>query len=173
MSDDIVYDELDDSSKAQHKKIKDKLTKALEEKQEYLDGWQRSKADYINLKKRSEEDKANLMNYAIEGFVVDMLKVADSFEMAFKDEVAWNAAPENWRVGIEFIYNQFKNTLSDHGITEINPIGEDFDPNSHASKEMVKVEDEKQDGKIVEVVQKGYKLKDKVIRFASVKVGEL
>jgi molecular chaperone GrpE len=173
-NEDIIYEEDDSSKKEETKlqKIKKELKVCQAEKQEYLDGWQRSKADYINLKKRSEEDKERIKSYANEDLILELLSVMDSFEMAFKDKESWNNAPENWRRGIEYIHGQFTKTLEDFSVVAVNPLGEMFDPNIHHCAEMVHIEDEGQDGVILEVLQKGYQLKDKNIRFASVKVGE-
>lgn len=169
----IVYEEENsDQTTVKIKKLKDELKKCKSEKQDFLDGWQRSKADYINLKKRSEEDITRIKSYANEDLILELLSILDSFEMAFKDKEAWNSAPENWRKGVEFIHNQFIRTLEDFSVKTIDPVNEKFDPNLYHSIENVDVDDEKQDGKIIEVMQKGYQLKDKMIRYASVKVGE-
>ena len=185
MTDEIQYDdsEIEDSGDSEENtstdpvakiaKLKKQLKEALEQKQEYLDGWQRSKADYINLKKRAEEEKSALRDYATEDFVTEIIKVVDSFDMAFKDEAAWAQVPSNWATGMKFIYNQLISILETHGIQTINPAGEKFNLELHEAKELVKVEDKDKDGIVVEVVQKGYKFKNKVIRCASVKVGEL
>lgn len=172
MSDqEVVYDDLEDNSKSKIEKLNKNLKKCLSEKQEFLDGWQRSKADYINLKKRFSEEKQDLIDYAVEDFALDVISVIDSFEMALKDQEAWNKAPENWRTGVEFIYNQLTSILKKHGIEVINPLGEDFNHNLHHSLKMVEVNKKEKDGVIVDVIQKGYKLKNKVIRFATVNVG--
>ncbi len=154
-------------------KLKKDLAEALAQKQEYLDGWQRSKADYINLKKRSEEERAGIRDYATEDFALAVIPVIDSFEMAFKNEKALEAVPKVWTEGVKFIYNQLVTTLSDYGVKAINPLGEMFDVNKHTAQEMVKVEAEADNGKIVEVIQKGYEFKTKIIRHAVVKVGEI
>ncbi len=153
-------------------KLKKDLAEALAQKQEYLDGWQRSKADYINLKKRSEEERAGIRDYATEDFALAVIPVIDSFEMAFKNEKALEAVPKVWTEGVKFIYNQLVTTLSDYGVKAINPLGEMFDVNKHTAQEMTKVDSEADNGKIVEVIQKGYEFKTKIIRHAVVKVGE-
>lgn len=154
-------------------KLKKDLQKCKEEKQEYLDGWQRAKADFVNLKKRAGEDKKSFVKFANEEFILELLPALDSFEQAFRNKEAWEKADANWRTGVEFIHSQLMSILSNHGVTEMNPAGEKFDEKLHHSIEAVAVEDKKDDGKIVEVTQKGYMLGDKIIRHASVKVGEL
>jgi molecular chaperone GrpE len=175
---DIVYEDNNDPSfgrdiTKQIEKLKKELIKCKEEKQEYLDGWQRSKADFVNLKKRNAEDISNLKNVFLVDFINDLLPVLDSFDMAFKDKQSWESAPEQWRKGIEYIHNQLQNLLNNHNIEVVDPLGEEFNHDEHHSVESVDIEDEKEDGKVVEVVLKGYKTKDFLIRAVSVKVGIL
>ena len=151
-------------------KLEAELEKCRAERQEYLDGWQRSKADYINLKKRNDQDRENIIGYAKEDLILEMIKIGDNFQLAFKDKEAWEKAPENWRRGIEYIYNNLKQVLADQGVTEINPLGQEFNPEQHDAVEMIETTDKAQDHKVVEVVQLGYSLKDRVIRHATVKV---
>ena len=172
--DEYIYEEESDSGKidSKLKKIKEELKKCQAEKHEYLDGWQRSKADYINLKKRSQEEKTRIIEYGNEGIVNELLSVVDNFEMAFKDKESWNSAPENWRIGIEFIYNQLIKTLENNGVKEVGEIGSEFNPEIHNSIETIEVAEKEKDGIVMEVLQKGYSLKEKNIRPASVKVGQ-
>lgn len=170
MDDEIVYED-EATPRDQTKKLREKLAKAVSEKQEYLDGWQRAKADLVNAKKRIETEKQDFARYATQNFILELLPILDSFDMAFKDQKAWNEAPEGWRKGIEYIYTQFMTTLQNHGITALKPLGEAFNPHEHDSIESVPVTDPKQDHTVVEVVMTGYKLGDKIIRPAKVKVG--
>jgi molecular chaperone GrpE len=155
------------------KKLKEDLKKCQKEKQEYLDGWQRAKADFVNLKKRAEQDKKEFAKYANEEFVVELLPVMDSFDQATANKEAWEQAPAEWRTGIEFIHTQLKTILENHGVKELDPVGETFDPEHHHSVDTVKVESPDEDDKIVEVTQKGYALGEKIIRHPSVRVGKL
>lgn len=176
MSDEIIYDNDDNfdvSPNPEDKvlKLKEELKQCKEEKQEYLDGWQRSKADFVNLKKRSAEEILELRERFAEGFISDLLPVLDSFDMAFKNKEAWESAPEQWRKGIEYIHSQILNLLENNNVKIIDPLNKDFDPNEHHSSANVKVDDESQDHKVIDVILKGYKLKDRVLRPAHVKVG--
>lgn len=167
---DVVYD---DSEVISDKlsKLKEELKSCKKERQEYLDGWQRAKADFLNLKKRSAEEKAGVGSRAFESFIYDLLPTLDSFDMAFKDKKAWESAPEQWRKGIEYIHTQLHTLLDNYNVEIIDPIGKEFNHSEHHSIELVDVEDEIQDGIVVEVSLKGYKIKDSVIRPANVKVG--
>ncbi|HJL55686.1 MAG TPA: nucleotide exchange factor GrpE, partial [Candidatus Paceibacterota bacterium] len=155
------------------KKLREKLKKCVEEKQEYLDGWQRSKADFVNVKKKDEELRAGLMSFAKEGIILDILSSVDNFEMAFADKKVWESVDKNWRVGIEYIHSQLLKTLKEHGLEQFDPNGEQFDPNRHDSVESVVTDKKEEDHKVLEVMQRGYILNGKIIRPAKVKVGQL
>lgn len=170
--DDIVFDESDDDGNDALKKLREKLKKCVAEKQEYLDGWQRTKADFVNARKNDEEQKGHLIKFAKEGLINDMLSVVDNFEMAFANKDAWEKVDKNWRLGIEHIHTQFLKVLEEHGLVQFDPKEEQFDPSRHDSIESVVTKDKSKDNTVVEVLQKGYILNDKVIRPAKVKVGK-
>jgi molecular chaperone GrpE len=155
------------------KKLKERIKTLEEERQEYLDGWQRAKADFVNYKKREEESKQEFSKYAREGTVSDLLPVLESFDMAFANKEAWGKVDQSWRVGVEYIYGQFLGVLKDHGLTEISPIGETFDASVHTAIENVPTDDPAKEHRIAEVVQKGYALAGKLIRSPKVKVFEM
>lgn len=158
-------------AKEKVEKLRSKLKEAEAKKQEYLDGWQRERADFVNLRKRDEEEKKNFIKFANERLVEEMIPVLDSFEMAFSNKEAWEKADKNWRTGIEYIYSQLKTILLGHGIKEVNPIGLIFDVARDEATEYVPVENKTDDHKIMEVIQRGYTLNDKLVRPAKVKVG--
>lgn len=167
LDEEIVFED-EDFPTDKIKKLKDKLKKCESEKQEFLNGWQRSQADLINIKKRSEEDKASFARYANENIILDIIPTLDSFDQAFKNKKVWDAIDKNWRMGVEFIYSQLLNSLKSHGVEEINPLNEQFDPQIHESVGTL----EGEDGIILEIVLKGYKLNNKIIRAPQVRVGE-
>lgn len=154
------------------KKLKADLAECQKQKEEYLTGWQRMKADIVNIKKREEEERAHFVKYAKEGIIEELLPTLQSFDMAMANKEAWEKVDPNWRAGVEYIAKQLKSTLESHGLVEVNPIGETFDPSRDEAIEHIAVTDEKQDHKIIEVVQKGYKLHDKIVKAPRVKVGE-
>lgn len=171
VSGDVEYDETDGKLTAKLQKVKDDLKACQAERQEYLDGWQRAKADFVNLKKRSAEELLASRQRTVAGVIEELLPVLDSFEMAFKDQEAWESAPEQWRKGIEYIHTQLVGMLDNHGVVAIDPIGQPFNHDEHHSAETVAVDDASQDGTVVAVIRKGYKIGDTVIRPAHVKVG--
>lgn len=171
-NDNIVIENLENGGENTVKKLRERLKKCVEEKQEYLNGWQRSKADFINARKKEEEMRASLVSFAKEGLILDLLTAMDNFDMAFANKDAWESVNKNWRVGIEHIHSQLLKTLGEHGLEQFNPLGEEFDHNRHDSVETVVTDKETDDHKIVEVMQKGYILGGKVIHPAKVRVGK-
>jgi molecular chaperone GrpE len=91
--------------------------------------------------------------------------------MAMSNKVAWEAVSSNWRQGIEFLYTKLQNVLKTHEVEVIDPLGQPFDPSRHDSMATLDTDNPDQDNMVLEVVQKGYQLHDKVIRPARVKVG--
>ena len=169
---------LDDSVVAEEaagetiKKLREKLKKALEEKQEYLSGWQRAKADLINARRRDDEVKKDFTRFANETLIAELLPAVESFTLAMADRKAWETVDKNWRAGVESIFNQLTKTLSENGLVEVNPLGEKFDSTRDEAIEHVPVENETKSDIIIEVIQKGYSLNGKILRAAKVKVGE-
>lgn len=154
------------------KKLREKLKKAEAEKTEYLTGWQRTKADMVNARKRDEEERKDFMKFANERLIEDLLPVLESFDMAMSNKEAWEKADKNWRVGVEYIYSQLKKTLTDNGLEESNPLNEKFDHAKHEATAYEPVTDEKLDHMIIAVIQKGYSLNGKILKVPKVKVGE-
>ena len=157
----------------QLKKLKTKLKTCETERQEYLTGWQRSRADYVNLKSSEEKAKHEIVKQAEAKLLLDFLKVADSFELAVANKEAWAKLPDNWRQGMEYVHAQLLAALKDHGVKEINPLRQTFDPHKAHSLGLVETPDEKMDNIVLEVLKKGYELHGRVIRPAQVKVGLL
>lgn len=141
------------------------------EKQEYLAQWQKAQADFVNLRKRDEEDKKEFVKFASARVIEDMLPVLESFDMAKSDTAKWESIDPTWRAGVDGIYAQLQGALKKHGVVELNPVGAQFDPREHEALTQVPVTDKAQDNVIVQVVQKGYALSGKVIRAPRVIVG--
>lgn len=162
----------EDGDKSEINKLKKKLKKCLAERQEYLNGWQRAQADFINARKEHESARKESDAFVKKDVFSRIIPVVDSFEMAFKDRKAWEQIDKNWRSGIEYIYKQLLDTMKEGGLSLIDPLGEKFNPQLHESVELIKVNKKEKDGEIVEVMQKGYKINEKIIRPARVKVAE-
>ena len=152
------------------KQLRDKIKSLEKEKQEYLNGWQRTRADYANLVKNQEDDKKRLRAVITEGVIEEFLPVVDSFGMAFNNKDAWEAVDKNWRTGIEYIYQQLMNVLTVHDLHAFGIVGESFDPSRHQAVSELETTDEALDHTVASVLQQGFILKDSVLRAARVSV---
>ncbi len=155
------------------KRLREKLKLVQKEKAAYLDGWQRAKADMVNANKRAYESRKEFVQYANENLINEIIPVLDSFHMAMGNKTAWEKADKNWRVGVEYIAQQLKKILEDNGLKEVDPIGETFNPMIHESVGHKPVTKESENGKVVEVAQKGYSLNGKLLKVPKVLVGEM
>jgi len=152
------------------KKIREKSKKCQKEKEEYLAGWQRAKADLINYKKGQEQKISDYYKFANENLILGILPVLDSFEQAMRyDKNNPKTALRFGQDGIQQLYNQLKNILKSNGVEEIKAVGERFNPEFHESMGEIKG---KKEGIVIEEIQKGYKLNGKVIRASRVKIGK-
>lgn len=154
------------------KKLRADLKVAKKEKEEYLTGWQKERADFVNYKKQEEERHANFSEAMRERILTRFLTVMDSFNMAFANKEAWEQVSKNWRAGIEYIYSQMNNIFEEYGVKPIGEVGEPFDPNIHQSLEVEETDKKELDHTVSAVIQKGYKLGERVMRPARVNVYE-
>ncbi|AQX05421.1 molecular chaperone GrpE [Elizabethkingia meningoseptica] len=137
-----------------------------EEKDRYI----RLYAEFENYKKRTTKEKMDFFKYANQDLMVSMLAVLDDFERAIK-EISKNGSAEDLK-GVELIYQKFKNKLVEKGLAPIEvQSGDSFDVDKHEAITQIPAPSEDLKGKIVDVIETGYMLHDKVIRFAKVVVG--
>jgi molecular chaperone GrpE len=134
---------------------------------EYLDGWQRARADFANYRKRIERDQAALQQNATGSVVKRFIEIVDDLDRALKNKPQEGDAAV-WAGGIDLIYRKLLATLESNGVTLMNASGM-FDPNLH---EAITSEDSDshEPGEIIEVIQQGYLLGDRVLRPALVRV---
>lgn len=137
-----------------------------QEKDRYI----RLYAEFENYKKRTTKEKMEFAQYANQDMMISMLAVLDDFERALK-EIAKNGNPSDLQ-GVELIYQKFKNKLSEKGLQpiEVNP-GDIFNVDFHEAITQIPAPSEDLKGKIVDIIETGYTLHDKVIRFAKVVTG--
>jgi len=131
-----------------------------------LAGWQRAQADFINYKRRNEQERAEFSKFANTNLILSLLPTLDDLERAL-DHVPAKLAKLPWVDGIRLIAGKFQSILEAQGLTPIEALGKPFDPNLH---EAVR-QDKGAEGIVIEEVCKGYQLHDKVIRPAMVVVG--
>lgn len=135
---------------------------------EHHDAWMRAKAETENIRKRAQSDVTNAHKYAVENFSTELLTVMDSLEAALAVE---NATVENFKNGMELTQKQLISIFDKFNIKAIDPKGEKFDPHQHQA--MCMVDSEQMPNTVVQVMQKGYKLHDRVIRPALVSVSKV
>ncbi len=146
--------------------LKQSLAEEKENAEKYLANWQRTQADFINYKKRAEQEKIETIEFANSTLILNLLTIIDDLERAF-DSLPAQLTGFNWIDGIKLIYNKLKATLEAQGLAEIKAKGEPFDPYLHEAV----MRQEGEEGIVIEEIQKGYKLKNKVIRPSMVIVG--
>jgi molecular chaperone GrpE len=154
------------------KKLREEIKKLQKEKEEYLTGWQRAKADYVNLQKELDSVRVNVAILTKEKMTEKLLPALDSFEMAFGNKEHWETLEKEWRDGIMSIYQQFISGLKDLGIEKIDQAEVPFDPNIHQSISVVNTTDEAKDHHVEKILQTGYKIGERVIRPAKVTIYE-
>lgn len=173
--DDVEFEELDwvgdeKKDKEKLKKLREDLKKSQLESRDHLTALQRARADYVNLKKELDETREVTKKKTTEKVLADFLPTLDSFDMAMGNTAAWEAVDKNWRIGVEFIYSQLKTALENNGVSPIDQVGVEFDPNNHEPIETKETIDASLDHKIERIIQKGYRMGDRVIRPARVVV---
>ncbi len=128
-------------------------------------------AEFDNYRKRTNKEKIDIIGNASASVLKDMIPVIDDFERAILNNKEVDDAT-SIKQGFELIYNKFVNTLKSRGLTPMDSIGQDFNPDIHEAIANVPAPKKKQKGKVIDAVEKGYTLNDKVIRFAKVVVGQ-
>ena len=151
-------------AEAAEKAAADEKAVAEAESERYM----RLMAEFQNYKRRAAKEKTDTLQYANEKIVGDLLPVIDNFERALATETD---DLEGYAKGMQLIFEQFKKALENAGLEEIKAMDEEFDPNVHNAVMTDNIED-KDDGKITKVLQKGYKLRDKVVRPSMVAVNK-
>jgi len=146
---------------AKVKKLKEDLTSCHSERKEYLDGWQRTKADFINYKKDEGKRFEDMARFVAHGLIQDVLPILDSFDLAMGH---W--LPHEVGKGILLIRSQLLDILKRRGLEEMRSEGQKFDPVYHEA--VSEVESDREEGMIVEEIQKGYLLRGQVLRPARV-----
>ncbi len=170
--DEIVAEESELSAAALKSKLKSlrkELITTQQERDANLTGWQRAKADLVNFRRNVEEDRVRDSARQKGKIIQSVLPTLDSFESAV-GEVTWQDVPEHWREGVARIRNQLATSLEKEGLMMYGEVGEPFDPTRHDCMSVVPTEDEAKDHTIAQILQKGYRIGEEVIRPAKVVV---
>ena len=146
--------------------LKQALAEEKAKAESYLASWQRAQADFINYKRRSEQEKEEISHFASLVLILNLLPVLDDFERALA-ALPTNQVELSWLEGIKLIVRKLQTSLETQGLSSIQAIGEPFDPRFH---EAIR-QDKGKEGIVIEEVHKGYKFHDKIIRPSKVVVG--
>ena len=144
-----------------------KVAAAEAETAKARDDWMRAKAETENVRRRSQEDVAKAHRFGIEAFASELLAVKDSLDASLKVD---NASVETYRQGVELTEKQLTAAFEKNSLKAIDPLGEKFDPHRHQA--ISQVESEQEPNTVVQVLQKGYALHDRVLRPALVMVAK-
>lgn len=158
-STDTSYDpeleDIEENVNAKLKSLRAKLQTSEEERSNALEELQRTKADFLNAKRRLEADKDESIERAIDNCLLSMMPLYDSFQMAMQDNDTWNTVSETWRKGMEGVYNQLEVVFSSYGATPTQPVGEPFNPSEHEAMKEEPVDDATKHDHVTSVIQAG------------------
>jgi molecular chaperone GrpE len=146
--------------------LKAALAEEKAKAENYLDNWKRAQADFINYKRRNEQDKQETSKFANSVLILNLLPVLDDLERAL-NSVPQRLAKAAWVDGIRLIERKFRASLEAQGLTPIKALGKPFDPNLHEAT----MHSQGKEGIVVGEIQRGYKLHDRLLRPAKVAVG--
>lgn len=146
--------------------MRKEFIKVIEERDDYKKLYFKTLADFKNYKIRQQEEMKRIMDFAKEDIIFNLLSVIDNFERALSIEMNENNA-ESIKKGIEMIYKQFMYILEKEGLTPFSSLGDKFDPYKHEAIEVVEVEN-KEEGVVIDEIEKGYYFKGKLLRPAKV-----
>jgi molecular chaperone GrpE len=147
----------------------ERIAQLERENAELKDQWLRAVADYKNFKRRVDQERSDLIRSASAGLLLKLLPVLDDLERAVSN-VTPDVAETPWYSGFQLIPQKLTAVLESEGLTPIEALGQDFDPNQHEA--VIYEEAEGQGGKVIADLQRGYRLRDKVLRPSMVKVGK-
>ena len=166
-----VVPEASDSDEVSGESLDEQLQKAQATIKDYWDQMMRLRAEIENNLKRAERDLENAHKYALKNFVEDLLPIVDSMEMGQAAAAADNATLESIREGSEMTMSMFVQVMQKNGLETVDPMGEKFDPEKHQAISMQEIEGAESNS-VVEVMQKGFVLNDRLIRPAMVVVAK-
>ena len=152
------------------RKLKEELAESNSKLEELQDKYMRQVAEFSNYKKRTAKEKLELRESVKASILNDFLPVIDDIDRAM--EHLSSSDIEATKEGVKLIYQKFMDFLKSQDLTEIKAMGEDFNTDYHEAVTQFPVEDESKKGKVIDVVQKGYKINDKVVRYSKVVVGQ-
>lgn len=169
-------EELEEKQNGFNSSLRDKLKACEAEKREILEESQRTKADFLNARRRMEEERKRDKERITIEHIEALIPLCDSFQVAMSNKETWEKTDENWRRGIEGIYSQLQNILTANQVSTVNPLNKKFDPYQHEALSTIMVEKSEMHDTVISVIQMGYELKkndgtSEIIRPARVVIG--
>ncbi len=161
------------SGKDVPKKLRERIKILEKEKQEYMEGWQRAKADYANREGQIAKERAEFVKIANKKLIQDVLPTLDNYDAARANQEAWNKVDDGWRMGIEYIFSSLVAKLEGNGLKQYGDLGDLFNSAEYEAVEIIETDDSNMDNKVAQVMQKGYKIGESILRPARVKVYQL
>ncbi|TSC85931.1 MAG: molecular chaperone GrpE [Parcubacteria group bacterium Gr01-1014_8] len=159
-----------DAAKAKLKKLRDELAQAKKERQEFLDGWQRCKADAVNQKKEAESMVERASTARVARLIEALIPALDSFDMASLSP-SWQTVDATWRAGLEGIKAQLESALESASVVPFGKPGEKYDPTMHDIVQ--EVDEEGEPGTVARIVRRGWKLGGRILRPAHITMYKL
>ncbi len=156
---------------AKLKRLREKLKACEDEKRTYLEDLQRTKADFLNSKRRLDEQLQRDKERATDKILKELLTLVDSFDTAMVDKELWDSIDTKWRVGVEAIHTKLISILKSNNVEPVDPKGEVFNPEEHEAVSNSPVTNSDDVDTIIAVLQKGFKRNGTIIRPARVVVG--
>jgi molecular chaperone GrpE len=164
----LTPDQTGETAEAAQSDLQQELAEVNTKANEYLEGWQRARAEFANYKKRIEREQAQVYQNAAGSIIKRYLGIADDLERALKNRPQ-DGDGAAWADGVELIYRKLLNILDSEGIKPMDAVGQPFDPNLYEAV-ISEENDQYESGQVIEVLQQGYLLGDRVLRPAMVRV---
>jgi len=152
------------------KKLREKIKTLEKEKAEYMQGWQRAKADYSNREAQISKERVEFVKIANKKLIQDILPTLDNYDAARANVDAWGKVDEGWRMGIEYIFSSLVSKLEQNGLIQYGNVGDTFNPAEYEAVEIIDAENSNMDNTVAQVMQRGYKIGESILRPARVKV---
>jgi len=166
--------EIVEISKDEYEQLLNELKETKQKNAELSDKYLRTLADTENFKKRQQEQIAGLRKFALENFLIELLPIIDNFQRAFNERQNADSLEKSLKIidGLKLIQNQLENILTKNNVEKIESLNQRFNPELHNAIQSEPVDDDKLDNIVLEEYQRGYRLHNRTIRAAMVKVGK-
>lgn len=173
LPEDVEIESGEEEVSAQNKlqSLREKLTQCDKEKRTYLEDLARVRADFLNSKRRLEEQLARDKERSVDKLLFELLTLVDSFDTAMADKTLWETVDERWRVGVEAIHTKLLAMLKSNNVVPLDALGHPFNPEEHEAVSSALASNPNEVDTVISVLQNGFKRNDTILRPAKVVVG--